>query len=86
MIKVVGIRFRKAGKIYYFDPGKLEIKPGQHVIVETVRGVEYGSAVLGNRDILDDEVVQPLKKGYTHHNRRRRCLRGKEQGKGTRSI
>lgn len=62
MIKVVGIRFRKAGKIYYFDPGKLEIKPGQHVIVETVRGVEYGSAVLGNRDILDDEVVQPLKK------------------------
>lgn len=62
MIKVVGIRFRKAGKIYYFDPADHEIKPGQHVIVETVRGVEYGTVVLGNREIEEDEVVQPLKK------------------------
>lgn len=62
MIKVVGIRFRKAGKIYYFDPGTFDIEPGQHVIVETVRGIEYGSVVLGNREIAEDDVVQPLKK------------------------
>lgn len=62
MIKVVGIRFRKAGKIYYFDPSDLEIDPGQHVIVETVRGIEYGTVVLGNREIEEDDIVQPLKK------------------------
>lgn len=62
MIKVAGVRFRKAGKIYYFDPGELEIKSGSHVIVETVRGVEYGTVVLASREITDDEVVQPLKK------------------------
>ena len=43
MIKIVGVRFRTAGKIYYFDPKKLPIKKGDHVIVETARGIEYGS-------------------------------------------
>ena len=61
MIKVVGVRFRSAGKIYYFDPQKLDIKKGEHVIVETARGVEYGTVVLGIKEIADDEVTAPLK-------------------------
>ena len=61
MTNVVGVRFRNAGKIYFFSPGKLEISTGQHVIVETARGVEYGSVVLGPRDVEDDKVVAPLK-------------------------
>lgn len=61
MTNVVGVRFRNAGKIYFFSPGRLEISTGQHVIVETARGVEYGSVVLGPRDVEDDKVVAPLK-------------------------
>ncbi len=61
MIKVIGVRFRKAGKIYYFDPAGLEIEKGQNVIVETVRGIEYGNVVLENRLIDENLVVQPLK-------------------------
>ena len=57
MIKVIGVRFRSAGKIYYFSPGELEIKTGDRVIVETARGVEYGKEVLGNRDVEDDKVI-----------------------------
>ncbi len=61
MTRVIGVRFRNAGKIYYFAPGGLEIKSGQHVIVETARGIEYGYVVLGCRDVEDSKVVQPLK-------------------------
>ncbi len=61
MIKVVGVRFRKAGKIYYFDPKDLEMKAGDHVIVETARGVEYGTVMTDPKGVLDDQVVQPLK-------------------------
>lgn len=61
MIKVIGVRFRNAGKIYYFAPGKLTVKNGDQVIVETARGVEYGYVVLGSREIEDEKVVQPLK-------------------------
>ncbi len=61
MIKIIGVRFRNAGKIYYFSPGDYEIESGQHVIVETARGIEYGYVVLGNRDVEDGKVVQPLK-------------------------
>jgi len=61
MIKVIGVRFRNAGKIYYFDPVNLEVKAGDHVIVETARGIEYGYVVLGAREVEDDKVVQPLK-------------------------
>lgn len=61
MIKVVGVRFRTAGKIYYFDPQKFSIKKGDHVIVETARGVEYGTVVGGIKEVTDDEVMQPLK-------------------------
>ena len=61
MIKVIGVRFRNAGKIYYFSPGNMEIKTGDHVIVETARGVEYGTVVLGPKEVDDRQVVQPLK-------------------------
>ena len=61
MTKVIGVRFRTAGKIYYFDPAGLEIKTGDNVIVETARGIEYGYVVLGNREVADDKVIQPLK-------------------------
>ena len=61
MIKVVGIRFRTAGKIYFFDPLEYDIKRGDHIIVETARGVEYGTAVSDVRMVEDDKVVSPLK-------------------------
>ena len=61
MIKVIGVRFRRTGKIYYFDPANLNIETGQHVIVETARGVEYGDVVLGVREVEEDKVIQPLK-------------------------
>lgn len=61
MIKVIGVRFRNAGKIYYFDPMSLEVRTGDHVIVETARGIEYGYVVLGCREVEDEKVVQPLK-------------------------
>jgi cell fate regulator YaaT (PSP1 superfamily) len=62
MITVVGVRFKKAGKIYFFDPNDFEIQRGDDVIVETARGIEFGSAVLGIRDVEDSEIVSPLKK------------------------
>lgn len=61
MVKVIGVRFRNAGKIYYFSPGNLEIQAGDYVIVETARGIEYGYVVLGCREVEDHKVVQPLK-------------------------
>ena len=61
MVKIVGVRFRDAGKVYYFDPKGYKIKAGDHVIVETARGVEYGSVVGGVRNVPDDTIVQPLK-------------------------
>ncbi|MCI8763382.1 MAG: stage 0 sporulation family protein [Lachnospiraceae bacterium] len=61
MITVIGVRFRSGGKVYYFGPGQMEIKSGDHVIVETARGVEYGYVVLGNRQVEDSKVIQPLK-------------------------
>jgi cell fate regulator YaaT (PSP1 superfamily) len=61
MTRVIGVRFRSAGKIYFFSPGKYEIKKGDHVIVETARGVEYGTVVGEPRDIDDSEVIKPLK-------------------------
>ena len=61
MINVIGVRFRRAGKVYFFDPAGYDIKQGDNVIVETARGVEYGMVVLGPRDVEDDKVIQPLK-------------------------
>ena len=61
MITIIGVRFRTAGKIYYFDPAGRRIKTGDHVIVETARGIEYGYVVLGNREVEESKAVQPLK-------------------------
>lgn len=61
MIKVVGVRFRNAGKIYFFGPGELEIAAGMHVIVETARGVEMGTVMTGPKDVFEDQVIMPLK-------------------------
>jgi cell fate regulator YaaT (PSP1 superfamily) len=61
MLTVVGIRFKKAGKIYYFDPGGIEIAAGDHVIVETARGLEFGDVVIGPRQVEDSQIVAPLK-------------------------
>lgn len=61
MTKVIGVRFRTAGKIYFFAPGNLQIKKNDNVIVETARGVEYGTVVGAPREVADDKVIQPLK-------------------------
>lgn len=61
MTKVVGVRFRNVGKIYYFSPKDYEVKAGDHVIVETARGIEYGKVVLAPREVGDESVVHPLK-------------------------
>ncbi len=61
MTKIVGVRFRHAGRIYYFAPGEFEITPGMNVIVMTARGIEYGTAVSGIREIEDDQVPQGLR-------------------------
>lgn len=62
MVKVVGVRFKKAGKIYYFDPGDLNIDVNSYVIVETARGIEFGQVVVANREVNEEEIVAPLKK------------------------
>lgn len=61
MIKVIGVRFRTAGKIYFFDPVEFDVKRGDHVIVETARGVEYGTVVCDPKEVEEDQVIQPLK-------------------------
>ena len=61
MIKVAGIRFQKAGKIYYFDPGEFELETGMHAIVETARGVELGTVLIPPKFVEDEQVIQPLK-------------------------
>ncbi len=63
---VVGVRFKKAGKIYYFDPGELTIPDGEFVIVETVRGVEFGRVVINKKQVSEHDVVLPLKKSNPH--------------------
>ena len=61
MVKVIGVRFRTSGKIYFFDPLKFDVKRGDHVIVETARGIEYGTVVGDPKEVEDDKVIQPLK-------------------------
>nr|WP_076780028.1 stage 0 sporulation family protein [Lachnoclostridium phocaeense] len=61
MTKVIGVRFRRAGKVYFFSPGKLEIRHGDNVIVETARGVEFGNVVTGPREVEEERISQPLK-------------------------
>ena len=61
MQKVIGVRFRTAGKVYFFNPKELFIKKGDHVIVETARGLEYGTVVSGVQEMEDEKIAQPLK-------------------------
>ena len=61
MIKVIGVRFKKAGKIYYFDPAGLDIEKGNFVVVETARGIEFGECVIGLKEINENDIVSPLK-------------------------
>lgn len=61
MTRIIGVRFRPAGKIYFFAPGKLDVKSGDKVIVETARGVEFGSVVTGPKDVPDEQIMLPLK-------------------------
>lgn len=61
MVKVIGVRFRTAGKIYFFSPGQFDIKQGDNVIVETARGVEFGRVVSGVKEVAEEDVIQPLK-------------------------
>ena len=60
-MKVIGVRFRTAGKIYYFAPLEFTIKRNDHVIVETARGIEFGTVVMPPKEVEDEKVVQPLK-------------------------
>ena len=61
MTKIVGIRFRTAGKIYYFDPADFDLDMAMHVIVETARGIEMGTVLIPPKEVDDDKVVSPLK-------------------------
>ena len=61
MVQIVGVRFKRNGKIYYFKPSELELKPHDAVIVETARGVEFGTVAIGEKEISEDEFVSPLK-------------------------
>ena len=61
MINVTGVRFKKAGKIYYFDPGEYNISPESYVIVETARGIEFGKVVIANKEVDKEDIVLPLK-------------------------
>lgn len=61
MVTVVGVRFKKAGKVYYFNPGGLELIVGDKVIVETSRGVEWGEIVIGPKDVSEEDIISPLK-------------------------
>lgn len=62
MVEVIGVRFKQAGKIYYFDPDGLQLKMNDKVIVETVRGIEFGEVLVANKTVEDDKITQPLKK------------------------
>ncbi len=62
MATVIGVRFKKAGKVYYFDPSDVWPRPGDNVVVETARGVEFGEVVTGAREVADEQIVAPLKK------------------------
>ena len=62
MATVIGVRFKKAGKVYYFDPNEFWPKPGENVVVETARGLEFGEVVTGARTVADEQIVSPLKK------------------------
>ena len=89
MTRIIGVRFRPAGKVYYFAPGKFHIKKGQQVIVETARGIEFGNVVIGPKEVEDDQITQPLKSVIrlaTNEDRRIESETGKKKKKHFRSV
>ncbi|MGN1080910.1 MAG: stage 0 sporulation family protein [Acutalibacteraceae bacterium] len=62
MIKIIGIRFKQAGKVYYFDPGELDVKKGELVVVDTAHGTECGECMIPNTEMDESKIVSPLKK------------------------
>ena len=62
MVRVAGVRFKSAGKVYYFDPDEFDVEVNDHVIVETARGLEFGTITLGITEVKEETVIQPLKK------------------------
>jgi cell fate regulator YaaT (PSP1 superfamily) len=81
LIEVIGVRFKKAGKIYYFDPGERSIHIDDYVIVETVRGIEFGRVVLTDKRVDEEDVVLPLKKviRIANENDKRTVVENQEQ-------
>ena len=71
MANIIGVRFRKAGKIYFFDPDGKNVARGEHVIVETSMGMEYGEVAIANRQLPQEKIVAPLKKIIRVANRAR---------------
>ena len=86
MTKIVGIRFRNVGKIYYFDPKNYKMQIGDHVIVETARGIEFGRVVLGPKEVGEKEVVHPLKEVLQSCDRSRRRKRKTESSERKRRV
>ncbi|HPF19500.1 MAG TPA: stage 0 sporulation family protein [Anaerovoracaceae bacterium] len=86
MAKVAGIRFKEAGKIYYFNPGELELSAGDDVIVETARGIEYGSVAYGTRNVEETEIVAPLKPVLRRANEADRAHHEENQQKRTEAL
>ena len=62
MVKVIGVRFKTAGKVYYFDPDNFDVKAGDNVIVETARGMEFGTVTMEESEVPEDQIISPLKK------------------------
>ena len=72
MKEIIGVRFRQAGKVYYFSPDKHKLKRGEFVIVETAKGVEIGTVVLPNRKMEEEKIVAPLKQPKRMRKKRRK--------------
>ncbi|AMX00657.1 stage 0 sporulation family protein [Rummeliibacillus sp. G93] len=86
MYKVVGVRFKKTGKIYYFDPGDYLLEKGQYVIVETARGVEYGKIVVAMKEVGENDVVLPLKQVVRPADERDRIQVDENETESTRAF
>ena len=81
---IIGVRFKKLGKIYFFNPKNLRVKKGTKVIVETVQGEEYGEVIIPNRVVRDDKIIEPLKKviriaNYRDHKHYEECRKKEKE-------
>ena len=88
MKNIIGVRFKKLGKIYFFNPKNLKVKKGEKVIVETAQGEEYGEVVIPNRLVDDEKIVAPLKKviriaNYKDHKHFKDCRKKEKEAFAT---